>query len=222
MTAVSSFFGVRRFSDVQLSLVETESGETKLISAHKVTLSGASPFFDTLFDSGFKERIAKVVELKVDDIEVAMKLIAWMYGRDPILPAGTEALARQWMMLGPEEMRLPWPGGRPKFHLRCYHKTDLYLGRSIFDQSTREYNEHAFVDKLDFVVEDDGIYVEIKFDWAVTGAKEYLQQFDCKFEHDAYKSRTKAKDAEKLIREIIKHSQFPPDVHERIQKYLED
>lgn len=96
-------------SDLTLELVDSNGRDTAKV--HRVVLSSKSPYFETLFSSSMKEvgliNQLKPIELKVESVPIAMKLLEWLY-QPPVVsqsdldwssfPLEASQLAEMWLI----------------------------------------------------------------------------------------------------------------------------
>ncbi len=90
---MDSLFNSQELSDVQLHLVEEGTGRHRTIYAHKQILANVTPFFRRMFSSSMREAQSGTVELKVVDLNAALRLIEWIYTRDNEITQGSEEQA---------------------------------------------------------------------------------------------------------------------------------
>lgn len=176
---MTSLFNKRELSDIDLILVDLETGEEKIIYVHKAILANRSPYFLTLFTSEFKEIKSSSIKLKVQNIDMASKLIEWMYTRNPIIPEDSNELAKQWLIIEPKK----YPGIEGEFEF-SYEKEFRGENKSIIVYNSIIPN--SLIKQIVFISYTDKIYrLQIKLGEIYEGkygnykqVSEYLENFN--------------------------------------------
>lgn len=87
------------FSDLELILRDPH-GDTKIFPTHRVIVANNSEFFHSLLTGPFHEAQshARQITVEVHNLDVAQKLLIWMYTKDPYFPFESLDLAQQWLI----------------------------------------------------------------------------------------------------------------------------
>ena len=214
---MESQFNNPEFSDVTLDLVNTETKEHKSIYSHKVILSAHSDFFHRLFQPGFREANQTKVHVEVPDINMAERLIHWMYTKDRFIPDDDRLLAEMWLMrISPVE-EIPYPGIQGEFiHEKGDWNKEFYSGASLNREiSYQSITPNSTIKEFSILGYSDGhIRVGIKFpERIVDELDNYLKQYNidmgidrlCKF---YITSSYNLKQTKLLAEIVIKHNHF--------------
>ena len=210
-----SLFGSPEFSDVELLLIELETGKKKTIRAHKAILANASLFFRRLFQTTMKEGRTNIIEVRVEDLQTASKLIEWIYTHDPFVPKGSEQLAEAWLIIKPSEV--PYPGVKGIFTL-TEENVNLDLR---FDSSTsRSTIKQLYLKKTSRTT----FRVIYHFPKGMVALKEYLKQHNILLDDYWFPDgMTAMEDTKKIllfVQLVVKNNSFSQEDIKKIKEFL--
>lgn len=214
---MESQFNNPEFSDVILDLVNTETKEQRSIHSHKVILSAYSDFFHRLFQPGFREANQSKIHVEVSDINMAERLIRWMYTKDRFIPDGDRLLAEMWLMRTSPDEEIPYPGIQGEFiHEEGDWNKTYHSGGSLNRFSSyRSITCNSTIKEFSVLGYSDGdLRVSIKFPERIGKELDhYMQQYNIDMDYHAslgfYTSSSYNLKQTKLLAEIVmKHNHF--------------
>lgn len=219
-----SLFNSREFSDIQLKLIQSD-GKERIIYAHKAILANDNPFFRALFLSNFRESRANIVNITVPDIDIALKLIEWMYSKEPFIPTNAGELAQAWLIVE-QEKEIPYPGVKAKFIL--IQDTEE-SGSIVRELGYRSVIDNSSIKSFELLKYSDGdIRIIYRFSRRDTDLQQYLEHYGIslgRYElhiggNLAYFGQIeKTKTITKLI---IVNNSFSPTEIERINQFFDN
>lgn len=110
---MEKYFNNETYSDIKIRLIDPDQKEI-ILTLHKVILAGSGEFFDRMFRVEMSEIKEETIRIDVSDLEIAVKLLKWIYSGEKFHPIETDELAKQWL-IGDDLRDIEYPGPRGRF-----------------------------------------------------------------------------------------------------------